>query len=316
MPVTSLSHFYSQTFLNDNQLEQSLGEEFCLCENGNMIFHWADFHETCDAIKEALGNNESLKKDFERKEQGLARLAHIPVWIRTHSKVHQTTMFDLYERYILNQSSHLGIDPFGQIEISFISGTGPFKAMAITECFNKSTYKDFIVVNLLREKLPKRDFRIRLKAKILMEYGQELTSAHLIHFEQITANGILLSMDSDMYFKDVAQSEKIRIIMDTQVLKEAIDKNLQELQNHLSQYTFNLLYSSKKSDGIECFVKDFSVQSSFDFFRNKKAFLFISFKDLGKSHPQSVKAMQGFVAYSKELVRAHYKEMCEKLKTA
>jgi len=316
MANVSLSQFFPKTFLNENNLERSLGEDFSLCENGNMIFHWADFHETCDTVKTALANDPILKDDFEKKEMGLSRLGHIPVWIRTQSKVHQTTMFDLYERYILNQSNNIGVDPFGPIEVSFISGTGPFKGMAIAECFNKSTYKDFVLVYLLKGKLPKRDFRIRLKSKILMEYGHDLNAANLVSLEQITANGLLLSMESDLFLKEVSKSPQLRILLDTNVLKNSMGKNLGELQTYLSEYTFNLFYTSNKNDGITCTIQDFSIQSSFDFLKNKKVYLFISFNNLAKTHPESVKNLQGFVTYSREIVRTHYQDFSKKHKSA
>ncbi len=50
-----------------------------------------------------MESNPELREEFKRKEVSLNRLSLIPVWIRTEKKVHQTTMFDLYERYILNQ---------------------------------------------------------------------------------------------------------------------------------------------------------------------------------------------------------------------
>jgi hypothetical protein len=46
MANLSLSELFPHTFLNESTLHKSLGEEFSLCDNGNMVFHWADFHET------------------------------------------------------------------------------------------------------------------------------------------------------------------------------------------------------------------------------------------------------------------------------
>jgi hypothetical protein len=285
-----------------------MGEDFALCDNGNIVFHWADYHETCDSLKNAIEIDSDLKDEYRKKEQGLIRLNLIPVWIRTEKKVHQSTMFDLYEKYVLNDLQFsLGLDPFGPIEISFISSTGPFRTMSIAECFNKSTYKDFVMVYLLKGKLPRRDFRIRLKAKVLIEYGQDFSQAGLISIEQLTMNGLLLSLDADFYFKNLSKETDINILIDTSVLDIAQSKGLEELKSHLSQYAFNLMYSSRREDAILCDLKDFHIQSSFDFFKNKKVYLFIPYTKLSSKAGRHIEIIQTFLTYARELVRSHYK---------
>lgn len=317
MSIVSLTNLFPAAFLNDSALHSSLGEEFSLCDNGNMVFHWADFHETCDTIKTHLESNPGLMEDFKRREEAINRLSLIPVWIRTRSKVYQLTMFELYESYILNQTqlTH-DLDPFGPIELSFISATGPFKGMSIAECFSKITYRDFVLVYLLKGKLPKRDFRVRLKAKVLIEYGQDMSQARLIGLEQMTAQGLLFSMDSDFYMSDLAGQPSIRVLIDTQTLKTSLGKNVPELKAHLAQHTFNLLYSSRKEDAIEVPHEAFSTQSSFDFFRNKKVYLFVPYEAIGKTKPEAAKILRNFIDYSRDLVRAHYKAMAKGLKSA
>lgn len=304
----TLSELFPTSFLSNKTLEQSLGEDFSLCENGNMVFHWADYFETCDAVKASLESNPEMLEEFKRKEVALNRLTLIPLWIRTEKKVHQTTMFDLYERYILNQMHlSLGIDPFGPIEISFISGTGPFKSMAIAECFNNTTYKDFVMFYLLKNKLPKRDYRVRLKAKVLMEFGDDFSQAGLIGLEQLTMNGLLFSLDSDFFLKEISKKSQLRILIDSSSLSVGCTKDLPELKNHLKQYAFNLLYSSKKEDAVTCLLKDFSIQSSFEFLKNKKVYLFISYDKLSACN-QGIKLIQNFVAHTRILIRDHYNE--------
>jgi hypothetical protein len=309
MALLTISNLFPTSFFNDSNILDSLGEEFSLCGNGNMAFHWADFHETCDAIKGQIETNAQLMDDFKRREMGLARLALIPVWIRTHAKVHQTTMYDLYERYVLNQSYLMGVDPFGPIEISFISGTGPFKSLAVAECFNKATYIDFVLIYLLQNKLPRRDYRIRLKAKVLLEYGVDFQKAQLIQLEQLTTSGLLFSLDSEFFLKEVSKESQIRFLVNTQVLKDVSSKTLPEIQTHLSQFAFNLLYSARKEDGINCALADFNIQSSFDFLKSKKVYLFIAYNKLQAESQGSIKNIQDFIHHSRELVRDHYRHL-------
>lgn len=308
MAIASLSELFSPTFLNESTIHQNLGEDFSICENGNMVFHWADFHETCDAVKSEIATNKALKDEFIQKEAALERLNLIPVWIRTEKKVHQTTMFHLYERHILNQLQlSLGVDPFGPIEISFISSTGPFKSMAIAECFNHSTYKDFVMVYLLKAKLPQRDYRIRLKSKILMEYGTDFGNADLVNLEQLGTRGILLSVSSDFYLNKLSQGSDVRLLIETNCLKEGATKNLSDLKAHLSQYAFNLMYSSSKEDSFVFSLNDASVQSSFDFLKNKKIFMFVSYDKIISSNDK-ITHVKNFVAHTKNLIKDHYQK--------
>jgi hypothetical protein len=309
MTFQTVSDLFSKNIFNDTTLHKGLGEEISLCDNGNMSFHWADFHETCDAIKQQLENDQQLKHDFNKKEEAIRRLNIIPVWIRTSSRIIQTTMHNLYEQYLLNQKQSMGVDPFSPIAISFISATGPFKTMAVSECFNLTTYRDFVLVYLIQGKLPKRDFRIRLKSKVLLEFGADFQQAQLVHIEQLTTSGLLLSIDSSIFDKHLAHGGEMRLLIDTGMLRDAIGKDLQGLKSYLSSFAFNLMYSSRKEDAIAFNLNDFSVQSSFNFLKNKKVYIYAGYSVLGNSAPASIKNIQDFVGHTKELVREHFKQM-------
>jgi hypothetical protein len=178
--------------------------------------------------------------------------------------------------------------------------------MAISECFNKNTYKDFVMVYLLHDKLPKRDYRVRLKAKVLMEYGQDFAKAQLIQLEQLTMNGLLLSMESDVFLKEITKEGSLRFLIDTDCLREGSQKNLDDLKTYLSQYAFNLMYSSRKEDALSCDVKDINLQSSFDFLKNRKIFLFVAYDQLNGTDATKVKSIVSFVNHTRSLIREHY----------
>ncbi len=318
MSILNLSLDFSPAFLRDSNLHKSLGEEFCLSGNGNMVFHWADFHETCDAVKAQLENQPDLLKDYQAREAGLNRLSLIPVWIKTPGKVLEISMYDLYEKYIMGQLLYAGgIDPFKPVEVSFISGTGPFKGMSVVECFNKATYKDFVLVHLLKGKLPRRNFRIRLKSKILVEFGPGFNGAQVLSLEQLTMDGLLLSLESELFSGRISESEKLRFYIDARMLKECVGKDQKALETHLSNYAFNLLYSAKKEDACECLMTDFSIQSSFDFLKSNQIFMFIPYGKLAVRNPECVASIQSFVTFTRDLVREHYQRLDpRKLKTA
>jgi hypothetical protein len=316
MALQNVTQLFAPSVQNESVPSKNLGEEFIFCENGNMVFHWADFYETCDAIKNQLETDAELKLDLKRREDALNRLKEITIWVRTEKKVHQSSMFDLYEKFILDQSHLLGgVDPFCPLEVSFISATGPFKGMSVAECFNHLTYRDFVMLYLIKNKLPKRDFRVRVKSKILVEHGNQ-GNAELVSLEQLGGNGILLSMKSETYLKKISEGECINLLINTKILADGNDLPLNELKDHLSQYTFNLLYSSSKDDSISIKVTDLNVQSSFDFSRNKKVFLFASYDKMQESNSKGVKAISDFVGHTKSLVQKHYETYSKKNKSA
>lgn len=304
MSNQALSQLFSPHLLNESPLAKSLGEEFPLCDNGAMVFHWADFHETCEAIKNQLQSG-ILLNDFKLRESALTRLSQIPVWIRSQSNIQQTTMHSLYENYIFNQKA---LDPFLPREVSFISSSGPYKAMSISECFNKSTYRDFVLVYLLQERLPRRDFRIRLKSKVLFQYGSQFSETQLVSLEQLGSHGMLFSMESETYLKKFSQEEMVRIMINSQMLKLPDDSNVTDIRRHLAPFSYNLLYSAQSSDAMLCRMEDMSVQSSFDFSLNKKVFLFLPYGKIIDGQNTGIKTIQRFVESSRELVRNQYQK--------
>jgi hypothetical protein len=288
----------------------SLADEFALCDKGNVAFHWADFFETCDLIKARLQSEPGLREDFNHRDAALNKLQLIPLWVKTERKIHQITVFDLYEGSIFNQAQILvGIDPFSAPEISFISASGPFRKMTIADCLNKCTYRDFVIVSLIKGNLARRNYRIRLKSRILLEYGANVGQAELVSLEQLTTQGILLSLDSDIYLRKIRNVESIRLLVNVKSLAETKGKCLKEFKGYLSQFAFNLLYSSLTGDSIICHMKDVLAQSSFDLARNRRVFLFVSYNKLQALNPQSIGVIKEFVDQTRDLVREHYRPL-------
>ncbi|MGE3608083.1 MAG: hypothetical protein AB7I27_00750 [Bacteriovoracaceae bacterium] len=315
MSALNLNQFFSSRFLTGLSLMKSLGEDFSLCDHDTIVFRWADFDEACELIKLEMESNVELQKDFARRDSSLKRLQLIPIWIKTTDRIYQSTVFDMYERYLLNHTKIIdGVDAFGKLEISFISGSGPFKSMGLTECFNAETYRDFIIVYLLQNKLPRREYRIRTKCKILFEHGNDYTCAELAQIEQLTSKGILFSMDSDVFGKTISKEEEFRVLLNTSVLKNAIGKNIGELKQYLSQYAFNLMFTSNKEDALYLKLSQFSVQASFDYMKDRKVYLFISYDSIAKANPETAKNLKDFILFTKGIIKDHFslKEKMEK----
>jgi hypothetical protein len=304
---------HSNSSSSDSIDKKKLSDEIVIGENGNVVFHWADFSETCDLVKLQLGQDPFLMQDFKLREQSINQLTRIPVWIRTEKNIQQTTMLELYENFMLNKRLLAGgVNPSRPLEISLISSSGPYKSMPINECFNKSTYRDFILVYLLQNKIPRRDFRVRLRSRLLLEYGPDYAHAEIICLEQLSMKGMLLSVNSDIYMEKLADLESVRLLINTNMLVEAQDRDLSELKDYLGQYAFNLLYTSRKEDSVSCPIDQFNVQSSFDFSSSKKVYLFIDYDKASWSSPAPLKNIRDFVSMTKDLVKNYYQDIQNK----
>jgi hypothetical protein len=307
MAHLNITQSFFPPFLNDLNLTDTLRKDFALCDTGNIVFHWADFFETCDLMKEKLESGRGLLADFKHRDFALKNLKLLPVWLKTDKKVYHTTVFDLYESYIFNPRSVLsGLDLMFPLEISFISSTGPFRGMSVADCLNISTFRDFVIISLLQERLPRRNYRIRLKSKILLEYGPNFEQAELVALEQLSINGILLSVDSEVYLRKIQNIDSVRFLVNFRSLAGAKGKSLNDFKGYLSQYAFNLLYSSMRGDSVTCRVRDFSVQASFDLARNRRVFLYVTYDKLEASNPECIGVIREFVEQTRELVRGHY----------
>lgn len=317
MALQNLTQLFTPSFFNNSTAAKNVGDEFVFCDNGNVVFHWSDFYETCDLMKSQIESSPIMLENFKNRESALKRLALIPVWVRTETKIHQTTMHELYEKYILDQAHLLGgLDPFCPMEISFICATGPFKDMSIADCFNKTTYRDFVHTYLLKGQLPRRDYRLRLRSKVLLEYGHDFNQAEVVSLEQLTLSGMLFSMDSETFMKKLSDLNHVRILINTKMLESGLGNNIDELKAHLSQFSFNFLYSSNKEDSMPVKLSDFSVQSSFDFSKNKRVYLFASYDKLAENQPIGVKTIREFVNHTKNLVLSHYQQGLIKQRSA
>jgi hypothetical protein len=310
MADLALTKIFAPAYHADSQ-RLAFGEDIPLCENGNLVFHWADFNETCAQLKTAIDTDPEIREEYNLKLAGLNSLRSNPVWIKTSSKVHQTTMYDLYHAFILNPTTvSFSSDPFGPLEISFISSSGPFKSLSVTQCFNKQIYKDFVMINLLEGGLPRRDFRVRSNCKILLEYGANYQEAALIQLEQFTTHGLLLSIDREIYQK-FSPNGSIRLLLDTTPLQQAVGLEIKEMRSHFSPYAFNLLYSARKEDALTCNISDISSGSSFEFLRTNRIHLFLSYDRL-RGDTDSVAHVRSFVQHCRELMRQYFQTHLKK----
>jgi hypothetical protein len=297
--------------------DKTFFENLILCPPSQMIFHWSDSLETCEIVKALIEDSETYANELKTCEKALNQLKFIPVWIKTPKKTHQSSMYDLYEEYILHQDNLFdSLDPFCPYEISFLSGMGPFRRLSITECLSESTHREFILLFLMKGKIRAGDFSLKLKSKILMEYGDQYSKADLIDLLQLTSEGIVISLNSDFYTREYSSLKSLRLLINFRILVPVKNKNLDEVSAHLSQYAYHLFYSSSKEDSALFDLSDFIIEAQHDFSGQKKIPLFVSYEKISHTNPLGAKLLKDFVHQTKKMILSQYNQKLESKKAA
>ncbi len=281
----------------------SLSELVVLNPIGPVAIHWTDYNEACDHYRERLKTDRAFLKSFEEMKSTLLELRHTPVWLRRGGALVHSNLHDLYVSFVREQAhGDAPFDPHEPLDISFVSPSGPFRRMAITECFNVDTYQSFVLVALLRGELPERDFRVRLRTKLLLEHGPQLADVAAIELEQLSSSGLLLKMPNGLYLKHLRSSEKMRLLLnaDALVLKQRDWQHFRELTGGWGQHP---LFTQQKSHGILLSPESLVISARFDFAATRELYVFLPFDAIAKSRPEVHQRLQHFVQAGKSGVK-------------
>lgn len=259
---------------------------------------WSDFGKACELLRSSLPENEIFSLEMKKKKTALELLRGVPVWLRRPGKVWQTNLFDLYQLYLNPSSLGEGLNLYQKMDISFLSGTGPFQKMAITECLNPTTHQDFVLLGLMNKSLPQRGFRLRFGVRILLEYAERFEKSALIQLEQMTDRGFLLSLPEDVQ-QGLASS--MRFYLDTQLLTGLDEHSLRDIEKQFSSYRFNLFYSMKREDSITVSLSGIKGQKGIDYNITGKTFYFVPYEAMEAHDSSRLKVVRDFMTKAQGL---------------
>lgn len=296
--------------LNTTQLTADLlnfDQEFDLFPNPElrspMHFMWSDFDEFCQHYSQKLSMQGDFAKMYEAKIKEISLLKNIPVWVKKDSKIFTTHLFDIYESH-LYQKSIFDHDSTAPLDISFISPSGPFKKMAITDCLNIQNYQDFVFISLLKNKLPLREFRLRFNSRLLFEAGANFEKTLLGDLCQITTKGMLFKVKGPEFFKALKDTSAIRLLMNTQILESSRHCNTwKELKSHVETWPNHPLYTQNKVDAFLVDPKLIQLAQRFDYGRTSEIYFFVTFDHLTSTHQIMVKKIQNFLSLAKSCIK-------------
>ncbi|MBY0516293.1 MAG: hypothetical protein K2P81_05260 [Bacteriovoracaceae bacterium] len=279
-----------------------LNETLILNQQGPVSFHWSDFKDSCRSYQQKIEVDPVMKAEYESKILELERLQTMPVWIKSEKETTHTTLFNLYQDFILeNMWQGKDAHPHAPYDISFISPSGPFKKISITDCFNIQTYQDFVMVFLLQGKLPQRDFRLRVPSKLLAEFGSNMSEVGLIDLQQITSSGLLLKCSSKTFFQSIRPDGQVRLMFKTSPLESANQiKNWTSFKDVVAAWGLNPFYSHNKQEAFLLNCSDFQIASRFDFGVTNEVYLFVSFEHLKNANLVIATKLMNFISSGKD----------------
>lgn len=283
---------------------ERLTDQIAFGRDGCLSFHWSDFREACRLWQTRIAIEPNLRQDYEKRLRELAKLKTLPIWIRSGKTTTQTNLYDLYEGFICDQLWH-GDDIFPRplYEVSLISPSGPFKKMAVTNCFNLQTYRDFVMVFLLQDKLPRRDFRLRVKSKILAEFGPHFTDACLVELEQISSAGLMLRVKGSTFFSQMTPHHRVRVLFNSSVLMNAAQTNSAlDFRQEVAEWSTNPFYTHNKVDAFVIDCKDVHTSSRFDGDTTQDCFMRISFETIQTSNGPLAQKLKAFVKVAQKSI--------------
>ncbi len=283
----------------------TLADSIPLTDNGVVSFSWTDDQETCRLWRELVQREPGLRADFERRLADTEKLRHLPVWLRGADGVLRTNLYELYSRHLREGAGPVpGISIPAFHEVSLLSPSGPWKRMALSDCFNLRTYQDFVIVFLIQDLIPQREFRLRVKSRILAEYGKGFGEACLVEVEQLTTRGVLLRLPAETFYAGMIPHGRARFLMGQRPLSAALAApNPRELRRQLGEWGTNPFHTLDKRDAFQVPCRDLQVGGRFDAGRTRETYLHVTYEQIRASHGPLAERLETFVARAHGLVR-------------
>lgn len=279
-------------------------EHVVLNAAASVSFHWTDFQETCQLYQRRVAATPALREELRLKQLELERLRQIPLWIKRNGATTHTSLYELYDQFILDKLPLDHADPHAPTDISFVSPSGPFKKLSITECFNLQTYQSFVSLYLLKNKLPARDFRLRVKSRLLIEYGRNLQEVAMVDLEQITAEGLLLRCPAPLFFSGLRGQDQFRLLITTAGLDKLAKKpSWSEFHAFIGGWDVNPFYGQSKLEAFELSCADLRMHSRFDFTQTRDVYLYLKFTTLRASNELLALRLEQFIHKGKAAMR-------------
>lgn len=242
---------------------------YSLSSKDNLFFKWFDAKFSTDYVKEKLHSANEVKKRFAHH----SLLKESKIWIKQKHKVQSWYLYEFYMAVINN-----GINQFmKEIEVSFISPMGPFKREKAIIFIKPNIYHEIIAGLLIGHELRERLFRYRVDGLVKCFSGNDV---YYLNVNQISQNGILMSLNDDSTFFKMQNAKGMRFLFDSSLLQKTKKYSLEIIKQEFSNYPFKLFLTNDEMFSHEINVEDIRFTGQYDSVSEKTNYIYINFKNL------------------------------------
>ena len=136
-----------------------LNEKYHLNKLGTLNFHWANWKNSVEVVRDVLHVNDNGIR-LKELEESLYYLKDTPVWLRSKLGSLQTDLYHLYECYLDPRLRYGWFDRQQEIFVSHGTDAGPYSPLKSMRWFDRDIYAKFIFVKLVNGQAPQREFRL------------------------------------------------------------------------------------------------------------------------------------------------------------
>jgi hypothetical protein len=244
------------------------------------IPHWVECRWS-DSEQHILNIQKQLKSDFhlfshiQESLEKLNLLKNYFVWIKTKENTLRLDLFSIYSDCLrLGKLSQENLKMDQEVHISFMSKRGPFIKKTLGECLNPQVYQEMAQNLVLNNLIPIRKFRLRMKVKLLAEFGQNYSDSTLIDLHQLSSEGMLLTTQKNIMTHD----DPLRLLINPSALDLWLDDK--NTESSFDQSLFTL----KKDFFLKISTLDLIEQKPF-YREESKRYYFLPLKCIPESNP-------------------------------
>ena len=248
-------------------------------KNLPFYFKLDDQFKMMQKLKHELKNNTSLSDHISLQLSSIQELKKVKIWLKSDESILNLTLFDIYQGMVKHlRDGSYEEQLFNSNDISFVGPLGPFSPMSLVEVLNDDLLEKFIFIEVLKNRLPARRFRLHTDGKVKLKCAEDLEMSAIVHLKQITHSGLIFSTKQDLLLQYLEQGEIVKFFIDTRNIHQ-INQNGFHADKKIDEFFYTedeLRYFYIESNRI---IKTLSYKSSF----NNEIYLYCRYHDMLES---------------------------------
>ena len=290
----------------------SLGSSLKLTPNGLLSFHWSNWKDSCNYVKNQLNQKCSISR-LEKINDEFNELKNRNIWLKNKHKTIKATMFELYENYLDPRIRMNWFDLKDEILISTHNESGPYMTLTSMRWLDKDTYTSFVRRKIIMGFVPKRNFRLDLDIPVKGYFDNLSLKPSAINFHQANKDGLILKFKYSSDINKALNSEHLYIQMNLKPFCDLARKNYKEIIQDFSNFERRDFSDRQNIVSLETNVFNmYGNDNAVKLCNGKEFYIFVKYSDLIMPDHFTESIRPGF----QNMVNEIEKEFQAQLKTA